>query len=31
MVLVGFAAGWFLAEVFDSSATTNFLVGPLLP
>jgi len=27
MALVGFAAGWFLAAVFDSSATTNLLVG----
>ena len=27
MALVGFAAGWFLADVFDSSATTDLLIG----
>jgi hypothetical protein len=27
MALVGFAAGWFLADVFDSSATTDILIG----
>ena len=27
MALVGFAAGWFLADVFDASATTDILIG----